>query len=130
MKPKFHYQMQIVSRSECEFGGHKASATDRRSKAGRAFSGQGTELVATRIRERVSSSPGLEDVMDANDLLKIAREIIAKVPMCFAITVDQNGEANARVVQTAELSDQWTVRYTTDRRSRKVREIERSGKMT
>jgi general stress protein 26 len=68
--------------------------------------------------------------MDANDLLKIAREIIAKVPMCFAITVDQNGEANARVVQTAQLSDQWTVRYTTDRRSRKVREIERSGKMT
>jgi general stress protein 26 len=68
--------------------------------------------------------------MDANDLLKIAREIIAKVPMCFAITVDQNGEANARVVQTAQLSEQWTVRYTTDRRSRKVREIERSGKMT
>jgi general stress protein 26 len=68
--------------------------------------------------------------MDANHLLTVAREIIAKVPMCFAITVDQNGEANARVVQTAELSDQWTVRYTTDRRSRKVREIERSGKMT
>jgi general stress protein 26 len=68
--------------------------------------------------------------MDANHLLTVAREIIAKVPRCFAITVDQNGEANARVVQTAELSDQWTVRYTTDRRSRKVREIERSGKMT
>ena len=68
--------------------------------------------------------------MDTNLLLQIAREIIDKVPMCFAITVDQDGRANARVVQTSQLSEDWTVRFMTDRRSRKVEEIERSGKMT
>jgi hypothetical protein len=36
--------------------------------------------------------------MDTNLLLQIAREIISKVPTCFAITVDQDGHANARVV--------------------------------
>ena len=68
--------------------------------------------------------------MDTNLLLQIAREIIDKVSMCFAITVDQDGHANARVVQTSQLSEDWTVRFMTDRRSRKVEEIERSGKMT
>jgi general stress protein 26 len=68
--------------------------------------------------------------MDTSDLLQIARDVIAKVPMCFAITVDQNGEANARVVQTSRLTDEWTVRFMTDRRSRKVEEIEQSGRMT
>jgi general stress protein 26 len=68
--------------------------------------------------------------MDARDLLTIARDIIAKVPMCFAITVDHNGEANARIVQATKLSDQWTVQFVTDRRSRKVGEVERSGKMS
>ena len=68
--------------------------------------------------------------MDTSNLLQIARDVIAKVPMCFAITVDQNGEANARIVQTSKLTGEWTVRFMTDRRSRKVEEIERSGRMT
>jgi general stress protein 26 len=68
--------------------------------------------------------------MDTNLLLQIARDIISKVPACFAITVDQDGHANARVVQTSRLSEDWTARFMTDRRSRKVEEIERSGKMT
>ena len=68
--------------------------------------------------------------MDTNDLLQVAREIIAKVPACMAITVDCNGEANARVVNPRPLSDAWTVRFATDRRSRKSTEIERSGRLT
>jgi general stress protein 26 len=68
--------------------------------------------------------------MDTNLLLQIAREIINNVPTCFAITVDQDGHANARVVQASQLSEDWTARFMTDRRSRKVGEIERSGKMT
>ena len=58
--------------------------------------------------------------MDTNLLLQIAREIINKVPTCFAITEDQDGRANARVVQTSQLSEDWTARFMTDRRSRKV----------
>src|SRR5271166_3760566 len=68
--------------------------------------------------------------MDTNDLLLLARVIIAKVPACMAITVDPNGEANARVVNPKPLSDAWTVRFATHRRSRKAQEIERSGRLT
>jgi general stress protein 26 len=68
--------------------------------------------------------------MRTDALLGIAREIIAQVPACMAITVDRNGDANARVVNPKPLSDAWTVRFATDRRSRKSAEIERSGRLT
>jgi general stress protein 26 len=69
-------------------------------------------------------------MMRTDELLGIAREIIAKVPACMAITVDGNGDANARVVNPKPLSDAWTVRFATDKRSRKSAEIERSGRLT
>lgn len=68
--------------------------------------------------------------METTDLLRIAREIIVEVPACMAITVDRDGEANARVVNTKPPSEAWTVRFLTDRRSRKCKEIERSGRLT
>lgn len=68
--------------------------------------------------------------MRTDALLQIAREIIAKVPSCMAITVDRNGNANARVVNVKPLTDAWTVRFNTDRRSRKTAEIEQSGRLT
>lgn len=68
--------------------------------------------------------------MDTDRLLQIAREIIARVPSCMAITVDANGDANARVVNPKPLSDAWTVRCATHRKSRKSREIEQSGRLT
>jgi general stress protein 26 len=68
--------------------------------------------------------------MDTNGLLQLAREIIAKVPACMAITVDRNGDANARVVNPKPLSDAWTVRFATHRQSRKSREITQSGRLT
>ena len=68
--------------------------------------------------------------MRTDALLRIAREIIANVPACMAITVDRNGDANARVVNPKPLSDAWTVRFPTDRRSRKSAEIEQSGRLT
>jgi general stress protein 26 len=68
--------------------------------------------------------------VDTNDLLQVARGIIAKVEACMAITVDRNGDANARVVNPKPLSDAWTVRFATNRRSRKSQEIEQSGRLT
>lgn len=68
--------------------------------------------------------------MDTDELLAIARQVIEKVPTCMAITVNGNGEANARVVQPSELSDAWTLWFCTHRGSRKVQEIEQSGKLT
>jgi len=57
--------------------------------------------------------------MDTESPLRVAREIVAKVPACRATTGDANGEANARVVNVKPLSDAWTVRFATDLRSRK-----------
>jgi len=68
--------------------------------------------------------------MDVDGLLQVARGIVGKVAMPVAITVGSEGEANARVVQTSSLSDDWTVRFMTDRRSRKAQEIIRTGRMT
>jgi general stress protein 26 len=68
--------------------------------------------------------------VETTDLLQIAREIIAQVPAFMAITVDRDGEANARVVNAKPPSEAWTVCLLTDRRSRKCREIERSGQLT
>ena len=68
--------------------------------------------------------------MHVETLLKIAREIVDNVPACMAITVDGSGGANARVVNPKPVSDTWTVRLLTDRRSRKAAEIERSGHLT
>ena len=68
--------------------------------------------------------------MDTDGLLHVAREIIAKVPLCMAITVDRNGDAHARVVQVKPLSDAWTVRFATDLRSRKAQQIQRNSRLT
>jgi general stress protein 26 len=74
--------------------------------------------------------PAREVALDASGLLQIARGIVDKVAMPLAITVGPQGEANARVVQTSKLSDDWTLRFMTDRRSRKAQEIGRTGRMT
>ena len=68
--------------------------------------------------------------MIADTLLRLARETVNAVPTCLAITMDSNGDANARAINTSKLTDEWTVRFMTDRRTRKVGEIARTGRMT
>ena len=68
--------------------------------------------------------------MSAEPLLRLARETIDAVPTALAITIDGQGDANARPVNTSKLTDQWTVRFMTDRRTRKFAEIARTGRMT
>jgi len=68
--------------------------------------------------------------MTAENLLCLARETINAVPTCLAITIDENGDANARAINTSKLTNEWTVRFMTDRRTRKFGEIARTGRMT
>jgi general stress protein 26 len=68
--------------------------------------------------------------MRAERLLRLARETVDAVPTCLAITIDGNGDANARAINTSKLTDEWTLRFLTDRRTRKVGEIARRGRMT
>ena len=68
--------------------------------------------------------------MDTDRLLDLARKLIGELKFCVAVTHGEDGEANARVVQPLPLGKDWTVNLLTNRRCRKVREIERSGRMT
>jgi len=68
--------------------------------------------------------------MDVNELLQIARDTIDSVPYCFAITVTQDGEANARLVMPRNLEADWSVDFATTKATRKFREIESSGRLT
>jgi general stress protein 26 len=68
--------------------------------------------------------------MHLENLLRLARETVDAVPTCLAITIDSNGDANARAINTSKLTDEWTLRFMTDRRTRKVGEIAQRGRMT
>jgi general stress protein 26 len=68
--------------------------------------------------------------MGTEQLLKLARKLIDELTFCAAITQSDDGESNVRVVQPLSIQDDWTVNVLTNRRCRKVREIERSGRMT
>jgi general stress protein 26 len=68
--------------------------------------------------------------MDTQQLLTLSRSIVDEVTFCVAVTQAEEGGANARIVQPMRATDDWTVNVITNRRCRKVREIERSGKLT
>jgi general stress protein 26 len=68
--------------------------------------------------------------MDTARLLTLARKLVDELTFCVAATQGEEGETNARVVQPLPVSHDWTVNFLTNRRCRKVREIERSGRMT
>jgi general stress protein 26 len=68
--------------------------------------------------------------MEMARLLTLARKLIDELTFCVAATQGENGETNARIVQPLPLADDWTVNFLTNRRCRKVREIERTGRMT
>ena len=68
--------------------------------------------------------------MDTEQLLGLARKLIGELTFCVGITQGEDGEINARILQPLPIEEDWTVNILTNRRCRKVREIERSGKMT
>ncbi|MDP8912545.1 MAG: pyridoxamine 5'-phosphate oxidase family protein [Pseudomonadota bacterium] len=68
--------------------------------------------------------------MDVDQLLQLARKLIDDLTFCVAATQGEDGTISARVIQPMRLQDNWTVNAITNRRCRKVREIERSGRMT
>jgi general stress protein 26 len=68
--------------------------------------------------------------MDVERLLILARKLVDETPYCVAATVAEDGGANARIVQPLKVQDDWTVNVLTNLRCRKVREIERSGRLT
>jgi general stress protein 26 len=66
-------------------------------------------------------------------ILLVAKDITAKVSNCWAVTADQRGGANARVVQPffSQLDQGgWIVRFLTSGSSRKAAEIASSGRIS
>lgn len=68
--------------------------------------------------------------METDQILKAAREIVGSVKTALAITVDPSGIAQARGVWTGPLGSDWTLRFCTSRRTRKVADVERTGHLT
>ena len=68
--------------------------------------------------------------MDVDRLLQLARKLIDDLTFCVAATQGEDGNVSARVIQPMRVQDNWTVNTITNRRCRKVREIEDSGRMT
>ena len=68
--------------------------------------------------------------MDVDRLLQLARTLIGDLIFCVAATPGEDADVSARVVQPLPPREDWTVDTMTNRRCRKVREIERSGRMT
>src|SRR3954469_7919470 len=68
--------------------------------------------------------------METARLLTLARKLVEELTFCVAATQSEQGETSARVVQPLPVTDDWTVSFLTNRRCRKVREIERTGRMT
>lgn len=68
--------------------------------------------------------------MDVDRLLKIARTLVDDLTFCVAATQGEDGDVSARIVQPLPMHEDWTVDTITNRRCRKVREVERSGRMT
>jgi general stress protein 26 len=73
---------------------------------------------------------GRTSILSAGNLLLLARETVEAVPTCLAITVDGNGDANARAINPSKPTTDWAIRFMTDRRTRKFGEIARTGRMT
>ena len=68
--------------------------------------------------------------MDVERLLQLARKLIDDLTFCVAATHGEEGDISARIIQPLPIQDDWTVNTITNRRCRKVREIERSGRLT
>jgi general stress protein 26 len=68
--------------------------------------------------------------VETDALLALARRLIGELTFCIAVTQSEEGDANARVVQPRPLGDDWSVDVLTNRRCRKVREAERTGRLT
>lgn len=68
--------------------------------------------------------------METDRRLALARKLIDELTFCVAVTRGEDGSLNARVVQPMALRDDWSVDILTNRRCRKVREIENTGRLT
>ncbi len=68
--------------------------------------------------------------MDVDRLLQLARTLIGDLTFCVAATPGEGGDVSARIVQPLPPREDWTVDTMTNRRCRKVCEIERSGRIT
>jgi len=68
--------------------------------------------------------------MDIERLLTLARKLVDGTSYCVAATEAEHGGASARILQPLKAQDDWTVNVLTNLRCRKVREVERSGRLT
>jgi general stress protein 26 len=68
--------------------------------------------------------------MTPDELIKLARDIIAKTPHCFVITINRIGQPNARLMEHFAPEDDLTLWIGTDAVSQKVTHIIENTQVT
>ena len=68
--------------------------------------------------------------MQVDAVLEAARAAVAANTWCFAITLAADGTPHARLIQPGPLQEDWSLRFLSDARSRKVRELRRDPRLT
>src|SRR5271154_3847489 len=92
------------------------------------------DLLACERDDPQTEAPTMEAKHHENDaehILRVARETVARVRYCWVATSGGDGAPNTRVVEPFSRPDEpdWTVTFLTSRRSRKASEIERSARV-
>ena len=67
--------------------------------------------------------------MLVNAVLEAARVAVAANTWCLAITLAADGTPHSRLVQPGRLQEDWSLRFLSDARSRKVRELRREPRL-
>ena len=67
--------------------------------------------------------------MHIDAILEAARAASAANTWCFAVTLAADGAPHARLIQPGQLQPDWSLRFLSDARSRKVRELRRDPRL-
>ena len=68
--------------------------------------------------------------MQIDAILEAARAAIAANTWCFAVTLAADGAPHAWLIQPGQLQPDWSLRFLSDARSRKVQELRRDPRLT
>ena len=68
--------------------------------------------------------------MQIDAILEAARVVVAANTWCFAVTLAADGAPHARLIQPGQLQPDWSLRFLSDARSRKVQELRRDPRLT
>src|SRR5262249_19885012 len=80
-----------------------------------------------------TTNEGVGDRDEIAEWIAAARDTMARVSLCWLVTIGSNGRPNARIVSpipALEDDDEWTIWFLTSKSSRKASDIRRDDRVT